>query len=69
MKYNEILDEIYRGREAHARECGFDIHKIFQQAREAAEKFKAEGWKVASSTEHETADAPGVLREAPPKKQ
>ena len=33
MKYNEILEEIYRAREEHARECGYDIHKIFEQLR------------------------------------
>ena len=67
MKYNEILEELYRQREDHARECGYDIHKIFQQAREATEKLKAQGWKFVSPgpREKETSYA---LREEPPKK-
>ena len=67
MKYNEILEELYRQREEHARECGYDIHKIFQQAREATEKLKAEGWKVVSPGPREAEQAPYALREAPPK--
>ncbi len=49
MKYNEILEEIYRVREEHARECGYDIHRIFEQLREDTERLKAEGWQVVLS--------------------
>jgi hypothetical protein len=48
MKYNEILEDIYRLREEHARECGYDIHKMFEQLREDTERLKAEGWQVVS---------------------
>jgi hypothetical protein len=66
IKENEILDEIHRYREEHARECGYDIHKIFQIAREETEKLKAEGWKVVSFAE--PAETSYALREEPPKK-
>ena len=66
MKYNEILEEIYRLREEHARECGHDIHRIFEQLREGTERLKAEGWQVVSPAPHE-AESICALREAPPK--
>ena len=69
MKYNEILEEIYRGREEHARECGYDIHKMFQQIREGTEKLKAQGWKVVSFDPREPQETSYVLRDEPPKKK
>ena len=68
MKYNEILDEIHRIREEHARECGYDLHKMFEQLREDTERLKAEGWQVVSPAprENETACS---LREEPPQKK
>ena len=68
MKENEILDEIHRLREQHARECGFDIHKMFEQLRENTERLQAEGWWVVSPAprEKETACA---LHEEPPKQK
>ncbi len=68
MKYNEILEEIYRIREEHARECGYDIHKMFEQLREDTERLRAEGWQVVSPAprEKETAGSP---REEPPKQK
>jgi len=65
MKYNEILDEIYRLREEHARECSYDIHKMFEQLREGTERLKAEGWQVVSPAPREKETA-GALREEPP---
>ena len=50
MKYNEILDEIHRIREEHARECGYDIHKMFEQLRENTERLQAEGIQVTRRT-------------------
>lgn len=64
MKYNEILDEIYRIREEHARECGCDIHKMFEQLRENTGRLKAEGWRVVSSAPREQETA-GTPREEP----
>lgn len=68
MKENEILDEIHRFRAEHARECGYDIHKIFRQIREGTEKLKAEGWKVVSFGSRETRETSYALREEPRKK-
>ncbi|MCX6902834.1 MAG: hypothetical protein NTW03_05035 [Verrucomicrobia bacterium] len=68
MKYNEILEEIYRLREEHARECGYDIHKMFEQLREGTERLKAEGWRVEYPAARE-AENPCLLREEPPSKK
>ena len=65
MKYNEILDDIYRLREEHARECGYNIHKMFEQLREDTERLKAEGWQVVSPAPREK-ETTGSLREEPP---
>ena len=66
MKYNEILADLYRLREEHARECGYDIHKMFEQLREDTEHLKAEGWQVVSPAPREKETAYS-LREEPPK--
>ena len=66
MKYNEILDEIHRLREEHARECGYDIHKMFAQLREDTQRLKAEGWQIVSPAPRE-AEPSFVLKEEPPK--
>jgi len=66
MKYNEILDEIHRIREEHARECGYDIHKMFEQLRENTERLQAEGWQVVSPAPREK-ETTYALREEPPK--
>jgi len=68
MKYNEILDEIHRLREEHARECGYDIHKMFEQLRADTERLKSEGWQVVSPAPRE-ADTACALREKPPPKK
>ena len=69
MKYNEILEEIYRVREEHARECGFDIHKIFEQLREGTERLKAEGWQVAYPAPCEVENACALRQEPPSQKE
>ncbi|MCU0785614.1 MAG: hypothetical protein MUF81_16535 [Verrucomicrobia bacterium] len=67
MKTNEILDEIHRVREEIARECDYDVHKLFERMRQRTEKLKAEGWQVVypEPRQPEAADA---LREEPPRK-
>jgi len=65
--HNEILDELYRIREEHARECGYDIHEIFERIRRGTELLKTQGWQVVSPAPRE-AEASGVLREEPPRK-
>ncbi|MEO7299373.1 MAG: hypothetical protein ABI042_12450 [Verrucomicrobiota bacterium] len=68
MKTNEILDEIYQLRAEHARECDYDIHKIFDQLRDGTKELAAEGWKIVSLDPREPAETSYALREEPPKK-
>ena len=65
MNENEILKEIRRVREEHARECNFDVHVMFEQMRAETEQLKAEGWKVVSRSVAQEPSA--VVREDPPK--
>jgi hypothetical protein len=62
---NEILEEIHRVREEHARECGCDIHKVFEQIRQGTERLKAEGWPVVPPAVREGGETL-ALREQPP---
>lgn len=64
MNENEILAEIRQTRAEHARECGLDIHLLFERMRDETEKLKTEGWRVIYSAESETSP---ILREDPPK--
>ena len=64
MKENEILEEIYRVREEIARECGYDMGKIFARMRERTVQLKAEGWNVVYPAPRDT--EPAALREEPP---
>jgi hypothetical protein len=68
MKYNEILEGIYRQRAEHARECGFDVHKLFQQIREGTKKLKAEGWRVVSPKPHKPQEISYAFHDKPRKK-
>lgn len=43
---NEILDEIRKVRDEHAEECGYDVHRAFDQLRAETERLKDEGWQV-----------------------
>ena len=36
MKENSVLEEIRTVRDQHARECAYDIHKLFQMLRKEA---------------------------------
>ncbi len=73
---NEILAEIHRHRAEHARECGYDIHKMFEQMRTETARLEAEGWQVvtlsprrpsASPYAAEEIGASCILRKEPPK--
>jgi hypothetical protein len=46
MKDNEILEEIRRIRDEHARECNYDVQILFDQIRAETEQLKKEGWNV-----------------------
>lgn len=48
----EILDEIRKVRDEHAKECGYDVHRAFEQMRAEPESAAADG------TEDEVADGP-----------
>ena len=65
MKTNEILEDIYRVRAEHARECNFDAYTIFARMREHLKELEAQGWRVVSPAPRESAVA--ALREEPPK--
>ena len=42
----EILDEIRKVRDEHAKECAYDVHLAFDQMRAETERLKTEGWQV-----------------------
>jgi hypothetical protein len=66
MKTNEILEDLYRVRENHARECNYDVNTIFARMKEHLKELEAEGWRVVSPAPRAPATA-GALREEPPK--
>ena len=68
MKTNEILEDIYRVRAEHARECNYDVDVIFAEMREDLKRLQAEGWKVVSPAPREKETACS-LREEPRKKK
>jgi hypothetical protein len=68
MKTNEILEDIYRVRAEHARECNYDVDVIFAEMREDLKRLQAEGWKVVSPAPREKETAYS-LREEPHQKK
>jgi len=42
----QILDEIRKVRDEHAKECAYDVHRAFEQMRAETERLKTEGWQV-----------------------
>lgn len=63
MSENEILAEIRHTRDEHARECGYDVHVLFERMRTETEKLRAEGWRIVSPAQSEPSS---MLREEPP---
>jgi hypothetical protein len=61
---NEILLEIRRVREEHARECNYDVHVMFERMRAETEQLKAKGWKVIPPAVAQETSA--MVREDPP---
>jgi hypothetical protein len=43
---NEILDEIRRIREEHARECNYDVARAFEDYRRETEELRKDGWNI-----------------------
>ena len=68
MKENEILEGIYRAREEHARECGYDVDVMFARMKEDLNRLEAEGWKIVSPGVPEAAETADMLREEPRKR-
>jgi hypothetical protein len=64
MKTNEILEDIYRVREAHARECNYDVDTLFARMKEHLKELEAQGWKVVSPAPREK-ETTCALREEP----
>jgi len=56
----EILDEIRKVRDEHAKECGYDVHRAFEQMRAETKQLKAEGWQVVDRS-----GSRSVVREEP----
>jgi hypothetical protein len=67
MKTNEILEEIYAGRERHARECGFDVNVMFARMNDHLKKLKVQGWKVVTPSPRESREISGALHDRPRK--
>ena len=68
MKTNEILEDIYRVREEHARECNYYVKTIFARMKEHLRELEAQGWRVVSPEPREKGTA-YVLHEEPSKKK
>ena len=67
MPENEIIAEIHRTRAEIARECDYDVDKLFAYFRQRTAQLLAEGWKVADlPTPTHEADESCVVREEPP---
>jgi len=50
---NEILAEIRRTRDEHAKECGYDVHVLFERMRAESAQLEADGWRVVSRVSSE----------------
>lgn len=64
MQDNEILQQIRRVRDEHARECGCDMRELFARMRAETKRLQSEGWKVSGLPMAEG----NVIRETPPTK-
>ena len=63
MKTNEILADIYRVREEHARECGYDVKIMFARMKEHLKELEAQGWRVVSPGPREAEEVAGALHD------
>ena len=69
MKTNEILEDIYRVREEHARECDYDVKTIFARMKTHLKELEAQGWRVVSPEPRERPDAACALHDKPIEKE
>lgn len=51
MTESDILAEIRQIRDGRARECGYDVHALFQAWREETARLQTEGWTVLPANE------------------
>ena len=68
MKENEILEEIHRIREEHARACNHDVGVMFAEMDADLKRLQAEGWKVVSPKPRDK-ETSYALREQPRKRK
>ncbi len=68
MKENELLAEIHRVREDIARECGYDVNRLFDYIRKRERESASRGVKFVSPAPREIETA-YALREEPPKQK
>jgi hypothetical protein len=52
--------QIRKVRDEHAKECGYDVHRAFEQLRAETEQLKKQGWRVVDRSA-----ARSVVREEP----
>lgn len=64
MSENEILAEIRRTRDDHARDCRYDVHTLFERMRAETAQLEADGWRVVSPG---VTESTAIIREEPPK--
>ncbi len=69
MKTNEILEDIYRVREEHARECDYNVKTIFARMKKHLKELEDQGWRVVSPGPREQSDTAPVLHDKPVKKR
>ena len=67
MPENEILAEIHRTRADIARECDYDVDKLFAYLRKKTAEYQAAGWEVVDvAAERREAGESCLVREDPP---
>jgi len=64
MNKNSILEEIRATRDAHAKECGYNLRRLFQMVREETDLLKKQGWTVIP--QHKKTATSGRVFETPP---
>ena len=69
MKTNEILEDIYRVREEHARECNYDVKTIFARMKEHLKELEAQGWRVVSPAPRQKETACSLRGDEPPQQK
>ena len=69
MPANELIAEIYRHREALARECDFDVKKLMAYYRRRETEREAAGQELVSFVAETKDETSYALREEPPQQK